>query len=154
MNVTDLIALLGHTSGSTAFRAFLREHGMNRLPRVDPTTRVRSSDKLVSLEFDLTESYRETHDRGPVGDGWLTFRSVDVHQGFGGVLPLGLSHAMSKDDVDALLGSSRDVDQSDPVQIYYSEPILVIVFYGDGGTTIETLRFAHPNRYDIENYGL
>ncbi|MGO4204607.1 hypothetical protein AB4Z09_23225 [Rhodococcus sp. TAF43] len=154
MNVTDLVALLGHTSGSTEFRAFLREHGMNRLPRVDPTTRVRSSDKLVSLEFDLTESYREDHVSGPVGDGWLTFRSVDVHQGFGGILPLGLSHAMSKEEVDALLGNSRDEDQGDPVQIYYAEPLLVIVFYRDERTKIETLRFARPNRYDVENYGL
>lgn len=82
MTISTLVPLIGHTSASAALQDCMLGLGMKKMPKGDSTTRVRTQDKLVSLEFDPTESYMGRNVREPVGDGGFTLESFDVHQGY------------------------------------------------------------------------
>ena len=86
MTISTLVPLIGHTSASAALQdCMLPGHEEDAQGRRDH--RVRTQDKLVSLEFDPTESYMGRNVREPVGDGGFTLESFDVHQGYQGSCP-------------------------------------------------------------------
>ena len=93
---------------------------------------MRTQDKLVSLEFDPTESCMGRNVREPVGDGGFTLESFDV-PGIPGELPSGLSLAMDRQQVDAALG--RPWTKTRRQRSYRRDDFLIIVFSmaGRGG---------------------
>lgn len=153
MNIQRLISFLGHTSNSDEFMDFLNDHGIKKTPKGDSVTRVRSADKKISLEFDLTESYLEDNPRQVVGSGWFTFSSVDIYPGAQADLPFGLSFDLSKSKLDALLGNSFD-DAEDQAQEYRKDGYLIIVFFNKSKSGVDIYRFKQPNKYDIKNMNL
>ncbi len=153
MNIQKLISFLGHTSNSDDLMDFLSECGIKQEPKGDSVTRVRSKDKKISLEFDLTETYLKENPRQPIGAGWFTFSSVDIYPEADVVLPFGLSFKLPKTEVDALLGKSFD-NADKQVQKYYKEGYLVIVFFNEKKTGVDIFRFKKPNKYNIESMNL
>lgn len=153
MDIQRLISFLGHTSNSDEFMDFLSDHGIRKKPKGDSVIRVRSADKKISLEFDLTESYLEDNPRQAVGSGWFTFSSVDVYPGAQADLPFGLSFDLSKSKLDALLGNSFD-DAEDQVHEYRKAGYLIIVFFNKSKSVVDIYRFKQPNKYDIENMNI
>src|SRR2546427_6720547 len=75
MNTERLLSFLGHTSTSDDFESFLLENDIKKMPKGDSTTRIKTKDKLISMEFDPTDSYKEKYLSPPIGDGWFTFES-------------------------------------------------------------------------------
>jgi len=149
MNVQQLISLFGHTSDSTVLMDFLSDNGIRKTPKGDCVTRVRSADKKISLEFDITESYLKQNPRQAIGSGWFTFSSVDVYPGAQADLPFGLSFDLSKSKLDALLGNPFD-DAEDQVQEYRKGGYLIIVFFNKSKSGVDIYRFKQPNKYDIK----
>ncbi|WZB60950.1 hypothetical protein WJ970_24920 [Achromobacter xylosoxidans] len=154
MTISTLVQLIGHTSASAALQDCMLGLGMKKMPKGDSTTRVRTQDKLVSLEFDPTESYMGRNVREPVGDGGFTLESFDVHQGYLGELPFGLSLAMDRQQVDAALGRALDEDPKAEVQTYRRDDFLIIVFYGGKGRKIDTFRFTRPNVHSARKFNI
>lgn len=154
MTISTLVPLIGHTSASAALQDCMLGLGMKKMPKGDSTTRVRTQDKLVSLEFDPTESYMGRNVREPVGDGGFTLESFDVHQGYLGELPFGLSLAMDRQQVDAALGRALDEDPKAEVQTYRRDDFLIIVFYGGKGRKIDTFRFTRPNVHSARKFNI
>jgi len=153
MNIQRLISFLGHTSNSDELMDFLSECGIKQQPKGDSVTRVRSKDKKISLEFDLTATYLKENPRQPVGSGWFTFSSVDVYPEAEADLPFGLSFKLPKAEVDALLGKSFD-NAEKKVQKYYKEDCLVIVFFNETKTGVDIFRFKKPDKYNIESMNI
>lgn len=153
MNVQQLISFFGHTSDSVVLMDFLIDHGIKKTPKGDCVTRVRSVDKKISLEFDLTETYLKENPRQPVGSGRFTFSSVDIYPGAEVGLPFGLSFDLPKAEVDELLGKSFD-NAEKQVQKYYKDGCLIIVFFNEKRTGVDIFRFKNPNIYNIESMNL
>ena len=153
MTISTLVPLIGHTSASAALQDCMLGLGMKKMPKGDATTRVRTQDKLVSLEFDPTESYMGRNVREPVGDGGFTLESFDA-PGIPGELPFGLSLAMDRQQVDAALGRALDEDPEAEVQTYHRDAFLIIVFYGGKGRKIDTFRFTRPNVHSARKFNI
>lgn len=151
MDIERLLDLLGHTSASPALMEFLAANGITQTPKGDCSTRIKNPDKTLSLEFGLSESFNETALEPAVGAGWFAFESVDVHRGFGGTLPFGLSFAATPAALEAALGPPLEPCRG-RVQTHYRAPYLARVFFSGGkAQRIETFRFSLPDRYSLEN---
>lgn len=151
MDIERLLDLLGHTSASPALMDFLAANGIVQTPKGDCSTRIKNPDKTLSLEFGLTESFNDTALEPAVGTGWFAFESVDVHRGFVGTLPFGVSFAATPAALEAALGPPLEPRRGS-VQTHYRAPYLVRVFFSGGKVPrIETFRFSLPDRYSLEN---
>ena len=109
MTISTLVPLIGHTSASAALQDCMLGLGMKKMPKGDATTRVRTQDKLVSLEFDPTESYGQECP-GARGRRRVHAGVLRRAPGIPGELPFGLSLAMDRQQVDAALGRALDED--------------------------------------------
>ncbi|QPS09163.1 hypothetical protein I6G66_03680 [Delftia acidovorans] len=154
MNIEKLLSLLGHTSTSDSFKYFLLENGINRFPKGDFTTRIKTKDKLISMEFDPTDSYKEKYLSQPIGDGGFTFESIDINKGFEEEIPFKLDFTMDKSQVEEKLGKSVSKNKEDLVQIYQKETYIVILFYKNKWKGIETIRIRKMNKFDENNLSL
>lgn len=150
MNIDELISFIGHTSTSDKFVDFLHENGIKKVPKGDSTVRIASPDKKISLEFSPTDDFNRKSLKPALGSGWFAFRSLDVHKGFNGVLPFGLSFDLKKNEIDAMLGMVL-AGEHGSVETHYKSPYLVVVFFNDKKTAVETFRFIIPDKYHYNN---
>ena len=101
--------------------------GMKKMPKGDATTRVRTQDKLVSLEFDPTESHMGRNVREPVGDGGFTLESFDA-PGIPGELPSACRWPWTGSRwTRRWVGPDEDPEAE--VQTYHRDAFLIIVFW-------------------------
>ena len=154
MNTERLLSFLGHTSTSDDFESFLLENDTKKMPKGDSTTRIKTKDKLISMEFDPTDSYKEKYLSPPIGDGWFTFESFDINKGFEKENPFNLAFAMDKSQVEEKLGKSVSKNQEDLVQAYQKDNHIIIIFYKNKWKGIETIRIRKINKFDAKNLNL
>lgn len=143
---------LGKTQDDADLKTALAAAGIKKLPKRDPDeTFIQVELKGQGLELILTDeaALKELDDQD-LGEGPLIVSGVLAKLGkshgrdlYTGVLPSGITVAMSQSDMHKLLGkpSESDVD----VDIWKKDGVEVSVDYSKGGASLSALSLMLPN---------